>query len=218
MKEHAEFAFVGKLYRYEQVSLERILTQFSIGSISRLILQCNVEHAIELGNDKLVKSLIPQWSSHPFVLNIKGGQDPIKGEWLIKAAIQGCLPLVQFLFRAVKRNTWRAFSLVYAAKNGHEHVVQWILQNMQCSEELLKYSITMAKENGQDAIVALLERGDQALVKQLGDLLLSTLEDDKGCELMTERPLLRVVFASATNSNNAPEPVQSRQKRAHARK
>jgi hypothetical protein len=221
VQEHAEFISAGKLYRYEQVSLEAILKRFSIESISGEILQLNIEHAIEAGKVKLVKSLVPQWSSHPFVLNIEGGQDPIKGKWLIKAASLGCLPVVELLFKVPERNTWRAFSLVNAAKNGHEPVVRWLLQHMPCSEDLLKYSMVIAKENGQNTMVALLERGDeqeQALMKQLSDLLLADSSEEQSSEFISHRSFLHRAFIGSRNSNSESESAPLTQKRAHAKK
>lgn len=223
LKEHAEFISAGKLYRYEQVSLDVITRRFAIAAESPFGLQLHIDHAIEVVKVELVKNLVTCWLSHPFVMNLESEQDPIKGKWLIAAAKVGCLPLVQYFFNGCSHNSWRAFSLVHAAKQGHEDVVKWIIAHLVCSEDLLKHAITMASKHKN--IVKLLQfelnektELESEILKGLVDLLLLDSDDEANYDpLDSPRSAIYSDIRSGNDNNVAVSAVQKPLKHVVAR-
>lgn len=157
LQEFRDCITAGKLYRYEQLSLDAVVQRFGIVAIPAQVLQLNMEREIELADIQKCHNLLPKWASHPFV-GSEAEKDVQLGKWLISCASNGQLPLVKLLAPRCLHNSWRAFSLVHAARQGHEAVVNWLLHNIPCSDDLLKYAIEAAQENHQSGTARLLNR------------------------------------------------------------
>lgn len=229
MKTYLLFHQIGNHYRYRYYNVNTILEKYQVQAISSGALQTKIDEAIKNQQVAQVQALFPQWAQHPSVMKSNIVDDPTVGNWLLKASEQGCLSMVQYLFRHPVRNSWRAFAVVRAAMHGRVDTLQWLLTAQKWSVDLVNYAIDCAESAKQHATLTVLQNHwrehnvtlckkpivetesdrdiaqEQCMIEQLEKLLISD-DSDSDSEMTKDEPLtpLPVLRFSSQPATRAP--------------
>lgn len=215
-KSYTPFHQLGNHYRYRHFSVVAILERYQVRAVSSAALQSKIDQAVKNKQVAQVQALLPQWQVHPSVVKSNVIDDPALGDWLLMAADQGCLPMVQYLFEHPVRNSWRAFAVVHAAMHGRVDTLLWLLTARKWSMGLINYAMDCAESGEQSATLAVLQNHwrehnvtiqkpasdpeleqefapDKHIIKQLEELLISddSEDEDVSDELLTPTCTLR---------------------------